>query len=142
MRLRETRADAKRMAFCVCASNGHIGEPKGRGCGGDLDDWWQAKDLLGRIGTRRGAAGLKVDGARTRDESYTAGLSGDVQRWARHEIPEILSPKSKKAARFKFEPRAHSAIFSGLRGVSPCRIRVLRASLAAAAAAARAAAPQ
>jgi hypothetical protein len=33
-----------------------------RGCGGDLDDWWQAKDLLGRIGTRRGAAGLKVDG--------------------------------------------------------------------------------
>jgi hypothetical protein len=62
MRLRETRADAKRMAFCVCASNGHIGEPKGRGCGGDLDDWWQAKDLLGRIGTRRGAAGLKVDG--------------------------------------------------------------------------------
>jgi hypothetical protein len=41
---------------------GHIGEPKGRGCGGDLDDWWQAKDLLGRIGTRRGAAGLKVDG--------------------------------------------------------------------------------
>jgi hypothetical protein len=40
----------------------------------------------------------------------------------------------------KFEPRHHSAISAGLRGVSPCRIRVLCASLAAAAAAARAAA--
>ena len=40
----------------------------------------------------------------------------------------------------KFEPWFHSAISAGLRGVSPKRIRVLRASLAAAAAAARAAA--
>ena len=40
----------------------------------------------------------------------------------------------------KFEPWFHSAITAGLRGVSPKRIRVLRASLAAAAAAARAAA--
>jgi hypothetical protein len=42
----------------------------------------------------------------------------------------------------KFEPWFHSAISAGSRGVSPRRIRVLRASLGAAAAAARAAAPQ
>jgi hypothetical protein len=48
--------------------------------------------------------------------------------------------QKQKSGTVKFEPRVHSAISAGLRGVSPCRIRVLRASLAAAAAAARAAA--
>jgi hypothetical protein len=48
--------------------------------------------------------------------------------------------QKQKSGAVKFEPWVHSAISAGLRGVSPCRIRVLRASLGAAAAAARAAA--
>ena len=44
--------------------------------------------------------------------------------------------QKQKTGSVKLEPRFHSAISAGLRGVSPKRIRVLRASLAAAAAAA------
>ena len=43
--------------------------------------------------------------------------------------------QKQKSGTVKLEPRVHSAIFSGLRGGSPCRIRVLRVSLAAVAAA-------
>ena len=47
--------------------------------------------------------------------------------------------QKQKTGSVKLEPRFHSAISAGLRGVSPKRIRVLRASLAAAAVAAVAA---
>ena len=44
--------------------------------------------------------------------------------------------QKQKTGSVKLEPRFHSALSAGLRGVSPKRIRVLRASIAAAAAAA------